>query len=91
VDTQVISQDRTRHTLSARYMIKGKDYVGEDCMMYIENNGNFYTPNDKFLFRTYPRILTSSHALKFIERDIVIAEGNAGENGPIINIYKVKG
>lgn len=89
VDTQVISQDRKRHTLSARYIIKGKDYTGEDCMVYIENNGCFYEGNTTFLFRTYPRILTSSQALAALEQELLVAEGVAGEDGLKIHIYKV--
>ena len=89
VDTQIISQDRKKHSLSARYMIVGKDYVGQDCTIYIENNGNIYEPNNKYLFRTYPQIITSSPTLKYIESEILVAEGTADVNGVIINIYVV--
>lgn len=89
VDIQVISQDRKKHSLSARYMIVGKDYVGQDCIIYIENNGNIYEPNNKYLFRTYPQIITSSPTLKYIESEILVAEGTADVNGVLINIYIV--
>ena len=39
IDTQVFGPKGTSHTLSARYMATGKDYTGEDCFVYIENNG----------------------------------------------------
>lgn len=89
VDTQIISQDKTRHTLSARYMIKGHDYLGQECMLYIENNGNIYEPSEKFIFRTYPKVTTNSQTLKFLEQQILVAEGKMAENGVTIYIYKV--
>lgn len=39
VDTQIIGKDKERHTLSARYILEGKDFNGDDCKIYIENNG----------------------------------------------------
>ena len=89
VDTQIISADKKRHTLSARYMISGKDHLGQDCKLYIENNGNIHESNDKYLFRTYPRIITSSNALKFIEQEILVAEGRFEVDGLKIYIYRV--
>ena len=89
VDTQVISKNKDKHTLSARYMLKGKDYLGQDCMLYIENNGHIYEPSDKFIFRTYPTIITNSQALKYIEQQILVAEGKASQDGVTIYIYKV--
>lgn len=89
VDTQIISHASKKHSLSARYIIRGKDYLGHDCMIYIENNGNIHEPNDTYLFRTYPRIITSSQTLKYMEKEILIAEGKATEGGVNIHIYKV--
>ena len=40
IDTQIIGKFGDRHTLSARYMLEGKDYTGESCKIFIENNGN---------------------------------------------------
>lgn len=91
VDTQMISADGKKHTLSARYMISGKDYLGHSCMLFIENNGNIYEPNNDYLFRTYPRIITSSDSLKFIEQEILVAEGIVDSEAEQIHIsiYKV--
>jgi len=90
VDTQIISQDKKKHTLSARYIIKGKDYLGQDCTLYIENNGNIHEPNEAYIFRTYPNIISSNESLQFLEQDILVAEGRASENGVTIYIYRVK-
>lgn len=88
-DTQIISADRSKHSLSARYIMNGKDHLGDPCKLYIENNGNFYEPNPHYLFRTYPRIITSSAALKFLEQAIMVAEGTFTEKGLQIKIYRV--
>lgn len=40
VDTQVVNAAKVRH-MSARYMLTGKDKEGNDCHIYIENNGYF--------------------------------------------------
>lgn len=88
-DTQIISADRTKHSLSARYIISGNDYQGQPCKLYIENNGNIHEPNAQYLFRTYPRIITSSTALKFLEQAILIAEGAFTEEELQIKIYRV--
>lgn len=40
VDTQITNQNEVRH-MSARYMLTGKDMDGQDCHIYIENNGWF--------------------------------------------------
>ena len=48
-------------TLSARYALKGVDFEGKDCLIFIENNcvsGSEYT---------MPRITTDSTALSFLE------------------------
>lgn len=89
VDTQVIAEGGKKHTLSARYMISGADHTGEAGKLYIENNGYIHEPSEQFIFRTYPKIITTCHSIKHLERDILIAEGIAVENGVKINIYRV--
>lgn len=89
IDTQIIGKHGDRHTMSARYMLEGKDFKGKPCKIYIENNGNIYKEQKNILFRTYPKIITDSKALDFLSKDILIGEGLETENGLDINIYRV--
>lgn len=88
VDTQIISKSGDRHTLSARYMLEGKDYTGEPCKIYIENNGSISEKTKDILFRTYPKIITDSQALEFLNHDILVGEGVPTESGVDIKIYR---
>lgn len=90
VDTQIIGRFGDRHTLSARYMLEGKDYTGELCKIYIENNGNANNKLTDALFRSYPKVTTNSKALAFLNDDILVAEGLPTESGLDIKIYKLK-
>ncbi|UOQ49781.1 DUF3237 domain-containing protein [Gracilibacillus caseinilyticus] len=90
VDTQIMGRFDDRHTLSARYMLEGKDYTGEPCKMYIENNGSVNNKLKNGLFRSYPKIITNSKALAFLNDDILVAEGLPAASGLDINIYKIK-
>ncbi|SRR5574344_3043604 len=58
MDTQ--KMDSVSGTLSARYMLKGKDCKGENCSIFIENNATF---GHEY---TEPRIVTDSKALSFL-------------------------
>lgn len=87
-DTQIISKCGDRHTLSARYMLKGKDYTGENCKIFIENNGNLNEKSKDVPFRTYPKIITDSKALKFLNYDLLVGEGFGTESGVDIKIYR---
>lgn len=88
VDTQIIGKHGDRHTLSARYMLEGKDYIGEPCKIYIENNGNIYKKQDNLLFRTNPKIITNSKALDYLSKDLLIGEGIQTAIGLDIKIYR---
>jgi hypothetical protein len=88
IDTQIIGRFGDRHTLSARYMIEGKDYKGEDCKIFIENNGNMDKKNKNVLFRTYPKIITDSKALDFLNHDLMVGEGLKVESGINIKIFR---
>lgn len=87
IDTQIIGRYGDRHTLSARYMLEGKDYSGESCKIYIENNGDIDKELTDVLFRTYPKIITDSKALYFLNHDLLIGEGFPAEGGVEIKIY----
>ncbi len=88
VDTQVIGKYGDRHTLSARYILEGKDYEGESCKIFIENNGNINNKLEGILFRTYPKIITNSKALDFLNHDVLVGEGYPAEDGVKIVIYR---
>lgn len=88
IDTQIIGKQGGSHTLSARYMLEGKDYTGEPCKIFIENNGNIHKKINDILFRTYPRMITNSKALEFLAREIFIGEGIPTETGLDIKIYR---
>ncbi|HPU41904.1 MAG TPA: DUF3237 family protein [Acetivibrio clariflavus] len=88
VDTQIIGNSGYKHTLSARYMIEGKDHTGENCRIFIENNGNFGNAPEGVLFRTYPKIITDSEALDFLNHALLVGEGYPAENGVIIKIFR---
>ncbi len=59
VDVQM-SQNGSPVSLSARYMLSGKDACGKDCRIYIENEGEAGKST------TSPRIVTSSEALSWL-------------------------
>lgn len=87
VDTQIIERGG-RHTLSARYMLRGTDHVGQECEMYIENNGDIDPALTDMLFRTTPRIVTNSRALSFLNDSVLTGEGFPAESGVEIRIYR---
>lgn len=64
VDTQKYVQKQGQQmpdgTLSARYMLQGKDQEGNACKIFIENNGKF---GEEF---THPVVITDSPALSFL-------------------------
>ncbi|GGN94803.1 DUF3237 family protein [Saccharibacillus kuerlensis] len=88
VDTQIIGSSGERHSLSARYMLRGKDYTGQPCEIYIENNGNMNKELKSAAFRTTPKIITNSKALSFLNQDLLIGEGLPAEAGVDIRIYR---
>ena len=64
VDTQIRNAACIRH-MSARYMLTGKDQAGQDCHIYIENNGWFDERNGHMTmpFHTVPTFYTDSKLL----------------------------
>jgi len=88
VDTQIISPYGDRHSLSARYMLQGKDYTGEACIIFIENNGMLDEKLENALFRTTPKIITNSKALSYLSNDVLMGEGIQSNTGIDINIYR---
>ena len=82
VDTQIISQDI--HSLSARYILKGKDRENQDCSIFIENKG-FIQADGSIV--TKPVIVTDSKVLSYLEDAKLTGTTSPRENGIIIHIF----
>lgn len=63
VDLQSCKQGERVH-LSARYVMEGKDAEGNECRVFVENNG--YVDEDGEI-RTKPVVITDSKVLSWIE------------------------
>jgi hypothetical protein len=87
IDTQIIGKLGDR-TLSARYILQGKDYTGEACQIYIENNGDINQKRKDATFLTSPKMITNSKALSFLNDDLFVGEGFPTESGVNIKIYR---
>ena len=64
VDTQTQEKGGVRR-LSARYILAGKDFNGDACRIFIENNGAVTTDGE---IKTCPQLFTDSKALQFLEK-----------------------
>jgi len=90
VDTQVTDQNEVRH-MSARYMLTGKDQDGQDCRIYIDNNGWFTDGAQPKPFRTVPAFITDSKRLApYLHRNQFIGEGLRDETGLWIRFYELE-
>lgn len=90
VDTQIMNQAGVRH-MSARYMLTGKDQDGQDCHIYIENNGWFTDGAQPKPFRTVPTFMTDSKRLApYLHRNQFIGEGLRDESGLWIRFFELK-
>ena len=67
---------------SARYLLKGKDYAGQSCSIFIENNGSDFN-NCK------PRIVTNSKALAFLETSDLKATVTPVDGGVIVRVFVI--
>ena len=83
VDTQRIDPEGNV-TLSARYMLEGKDSSGNACRVFIENEGSRDTG-----FR--PTIVTDSPVLAEFEGIPMTAEIEDIEGGVMVRIYRSGG
>lgn len=84
VDTQIIDGSTT---LSARYMLQGRDESGAECKIFIENNAVFHQEED---IATTPYIITDSENLKWLERARLQGELRHDENGLVIAIMQLE-
>ncbi len=88
-DVQVTNAAGVKH-MCAKYMFQGKDAKGNDCHLYVENNG--YFPDGKIgdPFDAVPVFKTDSKELEsYLMADHFRAKGYGKEKGPDIYIYDV--
>lgn len=89
VDTQIIGRSGDQTSLSARYMLQGRDYTGQSCKIFIENNGTLHSSLNTGLFHTTPTMITDSKALSFLNGgDSFVGEGHPTESGIDIKIFR---
>ncbi len=90
VDTQLIDINSIKH-MSARYMMEGRDYTGEECKIYVENNGFFHVDAPK-PFKTIPTFYTDSKTLApYLQSNKFRGEGHRDENGLVIKFFEIIG
>lgn len=81
VDTQKQETGKIK-SLSARYVLEGKDYTGCKCRIFIENNAE--TADEDII--TKPRILTDSDALSFLETAELSGSLTPNDGGVTVHI-----
>jgi len=90
VDTQVVNAAGVR-SMSARYMLTGKDCEGKDAHIYIENNGWFDEETKTMPFHTIPTFYTDSEALhEALCRNEYTGEGRIEEDGLWIYFFEIQ-
>lgn len=90
VDTQVTNQNGVRH-MSARYMLTGKDKDGQDCHIYVENEGWFTSDPLPKPFKTVPSFITDSKALApYLHCNQFIGEGLRDDHGLWIRFFELE-
>lgn len=88
VDTQTVDQNGVRH-MSARYMLEGVDSTGEQCRIYIDNNG-WFSGEMVMPFKTIPTFFTNSKALAaYLHRNKFRTEGHPREGGVNIKVFEI--
>lgn len=83
VDTQT-HWTRDSTTLSARYMLQGKDSDGKECFVFVQNEGGFFPSSDG---STRPQIVTNSEVLKKFCREPLTGKLDFAQEGLTIRIY----
>ena len=92
VDTQVTNRVGVRN-MSAKYMLIGKDREGQDCHIFVDNEG-YFTPGQppKPYFETVPTFITDSKCLApYLMRNQFRGEGHSRPDGsgPDILFFEV--
>ena len=83
VDTQRIEKDQLV-SLSARYMLEGRDYTGKECKIFIENNGSS-------LDNCIPTLVTDSVALAAWQQAELVSKVTPAEKGVTVQIFERDG
>ena len=89
-DVQVQNVAGSRN-MCAKYMFKGKDKAGDECYLFVENNGYFTIANkqDKYL-NACPRFITNSLVLgEYLCQNRFRSEVQGRDWGVEIRIYDV--
>lgn len=87
VDTQIVNAVHVRH-MSARYVLTGTDAMGNECHVYVENNGWFDDLHKSMPFHTVPTFYTDSPYLSAIlHRADFTGEGKEEKDGLHIRFY----
>ena len=90
VDTQIVNAVHVRH-MSARYVLSGKDREGNDCHIFVENNGWFDDMNKSMPFHTIPTFYTDSPVLApLLHSSRFTGEGIELEDGLHIRFYEIR-
>ncbi|MBR3250095.1 MAG: DUF3237 family protein [Erysipelotrichaceae bacterium] len=89
VDTVIVDQTNMRH-LSARYVLSGKDKDGQDCHIYIENNG-WMANRPSMHFDTVPTFRTDSRLLApLLHSERFVGTGDVQTDGLWIRFYRIE-
>lgn len=88
-DIQTVNAAGIRH-MCAKYMLAGKDSAGNECRIFIENNGYFEPGSQPVSFHACPTIYSDSPVLAdYFAKAAFRAEGHPAEGGVTIQIYEV--
>ncbi len=74
-----------KNLLSARYIMEGKDEEGNECRIYIENNGY---ADENGMIKTKPTVVTDSKALSWLETASLEGSISSENDMVVIHIYK---
>ena len=91
VDVQRTNLSKIRH-MGARYMLEGTDSAGEQCLIFVDNNGWFddEIPAGEGGFKTVPTFITNSKTLApYLHQNKFVGVGTPAEGGVLISIYEV--
>jgi hypothetical protein len=88
VDTQTVDPNGVRH-MSARYMLEGIDNTGEQCRIYVDNNG-WFSGEMIMPFKTIPTFYTDSKALApYLHSNKFRTEGHPRQGGVNIKVFEI--
>lgn len=90
-DVQVTNPAGTRH-MCAKYMFRGKDSQGNECHLFVENNGYFERNRNVSPFEAYPTFLSDSKILAdYLSQARFRSEGHPAPEGVTIKIFDILG